>query len=113
MLSVDLHSSPHVCPTCVTTSLLLVTHCGSKCVKVRLRHACVAAVKNTNAAYLDVNHGQGLLGSAVVSRHSVDGLRNVIQNQVQVYFIFLWKCGPKNKRVIIVITGYYVQLACV
>lgn len=73
-------------------------HCGSKCVKVWFCNACVVKAKDTNtdAVYLDVNHGQGLLGSAVVSRHSVHGLGNVIQNQVQVYFIFLWKWAKKG-----------------
>lgn len=47
--------------------------------------------------YLDVNHGQGLFGSAVVSGHSVDRLRNVVQNQIQVHFIFLLE-GSKNQR---------------
>lgn len=41
--------------------------------------------------YLNINHGQSLFGSAVVSGHSVDGLRNIIQNQIQIDFIFLQK----------------------
>lgn len=94
MLSVEQHASPHLCPTCVPTSFVLTMHCES----VWSCNACIVAVKDTNAGavYLDVNHGQGLLGSAVVSRHSVHGLGNVIQNQVQVYFIFLWKWGQKK-----------------
>lgn len=45
---------------------------------------------------LDINHGQGLFGSAVVSGHSVDSLRNVIQNQIQIHLIFLVSTGVEE-----------------
>lgn len=48
--------------------------------------------------YLDINHGQSLFGSAVVSGHSVDGLRNVVQNQIQIHFIFLLERSKKKKN---------------
>lgn len=47
--------------------------------------------------YLDINHGQSLFGSAVVSGHSVDRLRNVVQNQIQIHFIFLLKHRRENR----------------
>lgn len=46
--------------------------------------------------YLDINHRQGLFGSAVVSGHSVDRLRYVVQHQVQIHFIFLLKSGEQH-----------------
>lgn len=39
--------------------------------------------------YLDINHRQSLFGAAIVSGHSVHRLRNVVQNQIQIHFIFL------------------------
>lgn len=79
--------SPHICLTCVIANL------WPHSVQVGSYDACHVMVKdnNTDGVYLDINHGQSLLGSAVVSRHSVHRLRNVIQNQVQIHFIFLWK----------------------
>lgn len=47
--------------------------------------------------YLDINHGQSLFGSAIVSGHSVDRLRNVVQNQIQIHFIFLLNRQKKQR----------------
>lgn len=47
--------------------------------------------------YLDINHGQGLFGSAVVSGHSVDSLRNVVQDQIQIHFVFLSERGTNRE----------------
>lgn len=47
--------------------------------------------------HLDVDHGQRLFGSAVMSGHSVDCFRNVVQNQIQIHFIFLLE-RSKNKK---------------
>lgn len=49
------------------------------------------------SVYLDVNHRQRLFGSAVVSGHSVDGLWNIVQNQIQVHLVFLWQKREKKK----------------
>lgn len=45
--------------------------------------------------HLDINHGKGLLSAAVVSRHSVHGLGDVVQNQIQIHLILLW---AENKK---------------
>jgi len=45
--------------------------------------------------HLDINHGKGLLSAAVVSRHSVHGLRDVVQNQIQIHLILLWADNKK------------------
>lgn len=51
--------------------------------------------KIRNDPHLHINHGKGLLGAAVVSRHSVHGLGDVVQNQIQIHLILLW---AENKK---------------
>lgn len=53
--------------------------------------------KTETVLYLYINHRQSLFGSAVVSGHSVDSLRNVVQNQIQIHFILLL-VGNSNKK---------------
>lgn len=55
------------------------------------RSACVTS----GPAYLYVDHGEDLLGSAIVARNSVHRLRDVVQNQVQIYLILL---QPENQE---------------
>lgn len=48
--------------------------------------------------HLDINHGQSLFGSAIVSGHSVDRLRYVVQDQIQIHFIFLLERRKKQTK---------------